>query len=191
MKSIKPILAVVLAILVLSAGVIAQIQSGGFTATSGSTFNFSSASLFNLPGFHATALNTSTQSIATSTSTALTFNSNRSDTSSIHSTSVNPTRFTVPSGLAGTWLAVGQVQFAIPVVGVGNVEAISINVNGSAVQWQVTQPVSTIYGTTIQVVAALPLSVGDYVEFIAFQASGASLSTTANTTLASLQRLAY
>jgi hypothetical protein len=181
-----------LLLMMLSIGVVAQVSVAGFTAVAGSTFNFAPASVVDLPGYHAGAFQSSlgTQSVANNTSTPLTFDMNEYDTSGIHSTSVNPSRFTVPSGLGGTWLATCQVQ--IEQAGTpGLVMALSINVNGSPVNNQVTTPTSNEFSPTMTLSVPLLMNAGDYMECIVFQGSGGTLTTTEATTNGALFRMAF
>lgn len=123
-------------------------------------------------GPSASAYNSATQTIAPSTTTSLTFNTNSWDTCSsctIHSTSTNPTRFTAPS--TGFYLATCSVQ--------ANASSKDINasfrVNGS-----VATPlggVSSNAQTTALTGATLiswifSLSANDFVECVVFSASG-------------------
>lgn len=190
MKRTAIITSVILLIL-LTSGLIGQIQTGGLTAQSGSTYDFSPATNTKFPGWHAGAFNSGAQSIPNNAGTALTYNTNAYDTSGIHSTSVNPTRFTVPAGLGGTWFAYCQVSFATSLIGASNAMALSMNINGTPTNNQVTAPVSIIFGPTLTLGVPLLMNAGDYMECIGYQATGGALNTAATTTLAALFRLPY
>jgi hypothetical protein len=185
------VIALLLVIVGVTPGLVAQIKTGGFTAISGSSFDFSLAGIFKLPSYHAGAFNSGTQSIPNNTSTPLTFNTNAYDTSGYHSTTVNPTRFTVPANLGGTQSFTCQYAAAAAGAGAGNILALSVNVNGSPINNQVTAQVSTAFGPTLVLTVNIPMNAGDYAECIAFQGSGGSLNTQATVTLASMFRSAY
>lgn len=110
-------------------------------------------------------------SINDATGTALTYNSERYDTDTIHSTTVNPSRLTVFT--AGKYLIIGNVHWDADGSGTGT-RTLSLRLNGATNIGRVrfepedeehVMVVGTIYD----------LSVTDYVEFVAFQSSGGAL----------------
>lgn len=120
--------------------------------------------------FHGT-----TQSIPDSTETALLFNSEDHDVGAMHSTSVNTTRVTVPTGGDGTFLLCGAVCF---VAGVGNSRYVYLRKNGSTPIGSIVRvPPGSAPQLCIQVSALVALAATDYIETIAFQDSGGALTS--------------
>ena len=115
-----------------------------------------------------------TQSLTTATQTALSFDSERWDTDTIHDNSTNNSRLTCKT--AGLYLIIGQVGYAFSATGVRQT---SIRLNGvtylAAIATQApttgTFPARHIVSTTY------PLAVNDYVEVMAYQESGGALNT--------------
>lgn len=133
----------------------------------------------------ASAYNSGTQNI-NNTTAALTFNTNQWDTCSactIHSTSVNPTRFTAPS--AGYYLA----DCSAVAAATSSAMQLFFDVNG--VQSPPTQ--STIapgvggMGMAASLTSVLKLSANDYVECMMFDVT--SITTQANNSSMSLTKL--
>ncbi len=123
---------------------------------------------------------TATQSIADITLTAVSFTAADSwDTDSIHSTSTNPSRLTVPSGLGGKYLIVATASWANNSTGWRDLR---IRANGSTdlatarvgTGTANPYPISTI--TTVEQLAA-----GTYVEVVVWQNSGAAIDVSSAT----------
>jgi hypothetical protein len=126
-----------------------------------------------IPAFRSFAYQgTANQALTNGAFTNLTFDTNFFDVGGIHSTTVNPTRFTVP--LAGIWLAASQLQTASNAAGK---MLLGVNVNGNAIIPAVQSSVNQVAGSqlSVQVSGLLKLNVGDYVEY-------SELETLANTT---------
>jgi hypothetical protein len=113
------------------------------------------------------------QTISNNTFTAINLATEAYDTDSIHSTSVNNTRFTIPSGKGGYWLFYATGAFDS--LGAGFMQT-RFYKNGSS-----TGPLSAsgaasgssgLTGTSITQV--INVSAGDYVELVLFQNSGGS-----------------
>ena len=114
------------------------------------------------------------QTIGTSSWTAMTFDTEVWDTDSIHSTVSNTSRLTVPAGLGGKWLVMGNT---------GVVEANSTGMRNTGFQvdgsWtkggnfndENADSGSGQYGAS----AILDLDAGEYVEFMVYQTSGGDL----------------
>jgi len=116
-------------------------------------------------------------SIADATLTAQTFDSERFDVAGMHSTSVNPTRLTVPAGAAGLWLIGGNLAFA----GAANGERIArIRLNGATEIASQGIIGGAANSPNLEVTTLYRLSAADYVELIAFQSSGGAINSTAN-----------
>lgn len=117
------------------------------------------------------AYNNGTQSIPNNSSTAITFNTNEWDTGSIHSTSTNTSRFTVPTSLGGHWQFVWKVNVPssanVIVFLRKNGGTDANNVIGSAVQFATVK-----FGGA----CTANLAAGDYIELYLYQATGSSMT---------------
>lgn len=103
--------------------------------------------------------------------TVLSLNTNIYDTSSIHSTTVNPTRFTAP--VAGKYIVCSGLRFSGNSSGSYRALQIAKNQVTFASSW-LGPNAAPLTNTVTDIV---DLSVGDYVEMYAYQDSGVSLST--------------
>lgn len=123
------------------------------------------------------AYNNANISIGNGSTTAITLNSERYDTDTFHSTSVNTGRLTVPAGLAGTYLISAAVSFASNATGA---RAIQLWVNGGGAVIATTFVPATGGGlpTDIAVSTLYRLSAADYIELAVYQSSGGSLNLT-------------
>lgn len=157
------------------------------SSNSGSLVNFSAGtknvSIVSTAADFATyigcqAYNSAAQVIANSTSTPVTFDSESWDTSGIHSTSSNTSRFTVPSGMDGKW----QFSWSAPFASGGSGQRIgwlrknaagagsdTDNVIGSIDVKAGSSYVASLRGTTCVTLAA-----GDYIELFVYHDSGSS-----------------
>jgi hypothetical protein len=122
----------------------------------------------NVPS--ARAWRSTAQSIASGTWTPLSFDSERWDTDNIFDVA-NPTRFTCRT--SGKYLANFTVGVASNATGV---REWAIRVNGSTYHGLVLTPAASGAGTYGGATVVLDLTVGDYVEFVAYQTSGISLT---------------
>jgi hypothetical protein len=99
------------------------------------------------------------------------------DTDNFHSTTVNPTRITIPSGLGGKYLVVGQLFWDQSSSGARNTQ---IYKNGSGVGWVNYAPTPTWGGggswPSTPTVRILSLVAGDYLELAGMQQSGGTLN---------------
>lgn len=123
--------------------------------------NFVGCSLFS----------TSTTSATNSTYTAVLFNSEEFDTDGFHSTSVNTSRITIPTGLGGKYLVNGFGEWDNSALGY---RSLHIYVNGTRTKNNYLQP-SVIFPTE-QISCVLNLSAGDYIELFVNQDSGTTRS---------------
>jgi len=113
--------------------------------------------------------------VATATWQALTFNSERFDTGSIHSTSSNTDRLTCVT--PGVYLITGHAQFAANATGA---RALGILINGgAAIAYQRGDNAGASVTTLVSITTIYQLSAGDYVQLSAWQASGGSLNVVA------------
>jgi hypothetical protein len=118
------------------------------------------------------------QSIADSTFTLVTFNTEDYDTDAYHDNSTNTSRFTVPSGKAGYFLLTGNIEFAGNNTGT---RIVNLKKNGSTIRdvWQLESPGAS--GASFGLSRVLNLAVGDYVEIDVFQNSGMALDIASGT----------
>lgn len=113
-----------------------------------------------------------TQSISSSTFTAVTFNSEVLDTDGFHSTSSNTSRMTIPAGKAGKYMVVGQIF----VQNNGNgTRRFEIYKNGSSFARTQNFPDANEQGY-LNINTTMNLAVSDYVELYVYQNSGVSLN---------------
>lgn len=125
-------------------------------------------------------MHNTTQSITSSTWTALLFNSEDHDTGGMHSTSSNTSRLTVPSGgAAGAFLLHAAAAFAANATGV---RGIRFRKNGGALsgEFHVQGFSVSSVGPLIQMSTLVVLAAADYVEVEVFQDSGGALNVAAN-----------
>ena len=119
--------------------------------------------------------NSAVQSIATSTDTAITFNSERYDTDAYHDTASNTSRLTVPTGQGGTYIIGWTLGYAANVTGT---RSAGVKLNGTTFINYDRRPTaaggnpSHLIGNVIYRLVAT-----DYVELIGFQDSGGALNT--------------
>lgn len=104
---------------------------------------------------------------------ALTFNSERWDSDSIHSTSVNPSRLTAP--VDGLYLINGSVQFAANATGY---RSLWISYNGTSNIGQTTVSNQGADVVTIVISTVWKLVATEYVQLFAFQNSSGALNVT-------------
>jgi hypothetical protein len=118
--------------------------------------------------------NSTTQSLANSTWTAITMNSETYDTDGFHSTSTNTSRITIPTGLGGYYLAIGNLAFAANAT---SWRGIGIYKNGSEVVGAYTDYAGGTTGTVQIISDIMNLVAGDYIELYGRQNSGGNLNT--------------
>jgi hypothetical protein len=121
---------------------------------------------------------TTGQTLSNNTETAVTYNTEEVDTDNFHSTSTNTSRFTIPSGKAGKYLITQQLLISSNATGFRQSYLLK---NGSAT--------SLISGTIVNAtngdqtgaicIGVFDLAVGDYIEGMAYQNSGSSLTISA------------
>lgn len=104
---------------------------------------------------------------------ALTFNSERVDVGSMHDTSTNTSRITVPSGGGGLYAIGGCIEFAGS--GTGR-RGIQIRLNGTTVIAREETGNLGANDHAVTVATVYQLAAGDYVELMGLQASGGSLN---------------
>ena len=119
--------------------------------------------------------NTNAQSLTSGSYQTLTFDAEYFDTDSIHSTSSNTGRLTVPSGLGGKWLVTISLLAATSTAVDWYTK---INVNGNEIYRFNWRSVGASENTSGNFAAVLNLSANDYVETTCYQASGVSQNIT-------------
>lgn len=121
----------------------------------------------------AVVFNSATQAIADSTTTAITFDSETTDVGALHSTSVNTSRLTVPTGGDGFYLVTAYIYFASNATGV---RTLLLNKSSTTVQ-SVSGPGNTAANpTSVHISWMGTLAAAEYVELFASQTSGGSLN---------------
>ena len=157
---------------------IAAGSNGTFLGRRADALAFVSPKLAELTHTGALVSHSTTQSVATSTWTAMNADTEEYDTDSLHDTATNNTRLTIPSGMGGKWLLLVYLSFAFHATGS---RGGMIRLNGTTTLWSALQPaVAATYGSTLVVVGVHDLSAGDYVEACAWQSSGGNLNVTLN-----------
>lgn len=116
----------------------------------------------------ASAYNSAVQSVPTGAFTTITFDSEDFNVGAMHSTSVNSSRMTVPTGGAGLYYIRTKLRFALA----GETQvAIQLLKNGSAISIHDETPVSDVEVSSMQVLAA-----GDYIEVQAFHDAAGNIN---------------
>jgi hypothetical protein len=126
----------------------------------------------------ARAYNNANIAITTGVVTALTFNSERWDSDTIHDTGSNTSRLTCKT--AGKYIITGNIEWAADAT---SVRTLQIRVNGStAIGNDSRAPLSGVLTTSQTTTTIYDLAVNDYVELVAYQATAGNLNvlTTAN-----------
>jgi hypothetical protein len=124
----------------------------------------------NMPA--ARAFNSAAQTITTATVTALTFDSERYDTDTIHDTVTNNSRLTCKH--AGVYEIVGHMGWAVSAA--GTFRQMKLRVNGATVIATGTGSPSASHGSEMAVPAQWKMAVNDYVELTVQQDSGGNLT---------------
>jgi hypothetical protein len=121
---------------------------------------------------------TAQQTIANTTQTKITFNTDVVDTNGFHDTSTNTERFTVPTGYAGKYRITYNTRFGD--TNTTGERLWEVYVNGSNITGAGLKASSGAttngYGIPIAVDLVRDLSVGDYVELQVYQDSGTTQS---------------
>lgn len=133
------------------------------------------------------AYHSTTQSIGNSSDTPVALDSESHEGGSIHDTSTNNSRITIPSGETGYWLFSGYVEFAANATGQ---RKLALWQNGSSARAGVTQDAAAGSNNTRLALTLLwPATAADYFELKVTQNSGGSLNLMANPVF-SAQRVA-
>lgn len=133
-----------------------------------------------LQGPVCTALQTTVQSIANAAFVALLFQSEEEDSHGMHDNVTNPSRLTVPTGWAGVWACSASAMFATNGTG-GRLITLRKNGAGLVGVCSGAQAGTTVQSGCTSPTRLLRLAVGDYIEAMVFQSSGAALNTVPST----------
>jgi hypothetical protein len=120
----------------------------------------------------AKAYGTSNQSAADFTVTVITWDSEDFDTDSMHSTSSNTSRLTIPTGKTGYWQINASLGFDGNATGI---RTLRLSKNGTYVNAEQTNATAT-FGVIMGFTNVLYLTAGDYIEIAALQTSGGALN---------------
>ena len=114
----------------------------------------------------------STQTLANNTYTALTFNSETIDTDGFHSTTVNTSRLTIPTGLGGRYAITVSPKFAPSAVGI---RTGAVYKNGGVLLYLSEVIGSATAYVSNNVTYLVDLAAGDFIELVPVQTSGGNL----------------
>lgn len=114
-----------------------------------------------------------TQSIGNNITTAITFPNELFDTNGFHSTSTNTSRITIPSGKAGYYLILAQLDYQPGTQ--SKLQAI-IRVNNNGIAATAMTGAGGDFNSSVPVETIQNLAEGDYVELFARQLSGSSIN---------------
>lgn len=125
------------------------------------------------------AHNTTNQAIASGTPTVLTWNTNDFDNGGVHSTSSNPTRFTIPTAQGGIYWINARVVWQGNVS--GTYRRLSIYKNGTEVEFVLGTEFdkSSSVNPTQEIGALVQLAATDIIEFYVAQDIGTNLNVLA------------
>lgn len=117
--------------------------------------------------------NSANISIATTTDTTITFDSERFDVGGCHSTSSNTSRLTVPSGGDGLYLITAHIVWESNASGY---RRLRLQVNGTTTIAGQFSPTSTglVFDQSLSTI--YQLAAGDYVEMVVRQSSGGAVN---------------
>lgn len=119
--------------------------------------------------------NSAAISVTNNVETALTFNSERFDTDTMHSTAVNTGRITFTT--AGTYLVGGSIRWADTASTAA--QRLAIRVGGATKIAETLNNHANNGGSPITVTTLYAFSAGDYVELVAYQNTAGALNVTA------------
>jgi hypothetical protein len=126
------------------------------------TAGVDAAAFVGARAYRATAFN-----VPNAAFTAIPLNGETFDTGTLHDTSTNPSRITVPTD--GHYIAAGVIRYQ---AGAGNFRLVGIYRNGSQIATNWTSGA----GLGVPVADIVPCSAGDYLELYGYQDTGAALA---------------
>lgn len=119
---------------------------------------------------------TANQTVSNATVTTIPFAAENFDSDGFHSTTVNNSRITIPTGKAGKYLVIVRGTFAQNNTGFRQTRVLK---NGTAVQINM-EATNTIADVQMNSSYILDLAVADYIELAVYQNSGGNLVITAS-----------
>lgn len=120
----------------------------------------------------AKAYQAAAQTLTSGATTAITLGAESFDSIGMHSTTVNPSRLTVPTGYDGIWRITAQMRFASHAS--GDLIAV-ISQNATTMAFEDKPPTGGT--TTLSVSAVLAAVEGDYFEIRGLQSTGSDVDT--------------
>lgn len=123
-------------------------------------------------------LNSGTLVVSNNALVTMPYNTEPVDTDGGHDNVTNNSRYTIPTGFAGTWIFRAGVSFPFNATGY---RQIYFTKNGGGVYGSMSLPANGTVATDIQTQAMFPgLIVGDYIQVVVLQTSGGSLTLPAS-----------
>lgn len=161
---------------------VAEVETGAYLNSLRDALNF----LVNVPIAYVTQ--SATQTLTTSTWTAITYDQTVVDTYGGHSNSTNNSRYTAQ--VAGWYIVFGSACYAVNTTGQ---RGAAIAKNGTRVQGAAgfAQATSALSTATPSPPTIVYLAAGDYVEIQAYQSSGGNLATVSGSDLDSSMTVAW
>lgn len=92
----------------------------------------------------------------------------------LHSTTLNASRFTAPSGLGGKYLVTAHAVFTAAGAGGDTTRLVRLRKNGTLIEAE-GRLLENGAGTTVSLTTVAKLNAGDYLEMLVYQDSGALL----------------
>lgn len=120
---------------------------------------------------------TTDQAIPNTTNTLVEFNGETFDPKGFHSTTVNPSRMTIPDGYDGTYRMTTQITWEVDGTGYRIIRLLK---NGSTIAEAVHN--ADAVANVMLISDTQALEAGDYIEVQVYQTSGGSLDVVKNTT---------
>ncbi len=121
------------------------------------------------------AYRTASQTITNATYTGIQMTTEIFDNASIHSTTSNTDRFTVPSGAGGKWMVGSSVEWTWSSIGVFRVAAVSVD---AAFEFQSSSPTTGASSTTpVAVAGIVSAAAAAIIRPTCYQDSGGDLTT--------------
>jgi len=135
----------------------------------------SSTSTFSSTGQDATKVtDTAAQTLANTTLTALTFDTESYDRTAMHSVASNTNRLTIPAGATGVYLFIGQVTLVADATGY---RTLALYKNGSKISEVKEFAPHATEQTVLRVTESDSATALDYYELRVYQSSGGTLDT--------------